>query len=171
MIYQLHLLPALPGIFIIVTNESQMHIFSLANFLFQKKTIIRNFRVCKAAQLRPIHSPHQIDNHILRNYRNTLAPCVSREYLLQDFIYFIFHLLFVVVDFYLTLLKLELSKSNFLDFTEPSKGFARKFLAPADTTFILTENPMLKLHKLFKLPLLKINITNLIQNVLFEYHL
>ena len=29
---------------------------------------------------------------------------------------------------------------------------------------------MLKLHKLFKLPLLKINITNLIQKVLFEYH-
>ena len=76
----------------------------------------------------------------------------------------------MVVDFYLTLLKLELSKSNFLDFTEPSKGFARKNLAPADTTFILTENPMLKLHKLFKLPLLKINITNLIQKVLFEYH-
>ena len=29
---------------------------------------------------------------------------------------------------------------------------------------------MVKLHKLFKLPLLKINITNLIQKVLFEYN-
>ena len=173
MIYQLHLLPALPGIFIIVTNESQMHIFSLANFLFQKKTIIRNFRVCKAAQLRPIHSPHQIDNHILRNYRNTLAPCVSREYLLQDFIYFIFHLL--LVDFYLT--GSYCVRPGVRRYRELQQFFgfyfslARVLPANKDTTFILTENPMLKLHKLFKLPLLKINITNLIQNVLFEYHL
>ena len=134
-------------------------------FCSRRKQFLEVFGFSRQFSFTSPHSfPLQINNHILRNFKNTLAPCVSRECLLQDFIYFIFHLL--LVDFYLTGSYCVRPGARRYRELQQFFGFyfclARVLPASKDTTFILKENPVLKLHKIFKLPLLKINITNLI---------